>query len=76
MTAAATTVLKREKVRMAGACRLGAHGVPAGAAPDAPGVPAGRTQGRIIQQNDDGAVVEVTCACGRTIHLYCTYGPA
>lgn len=28
---------------------------------------------RIVEQSDAGAVIEVTCACGKTTHLACSY---
>lgn len=32
-----------------------------------------QSQGRIVEQDDDGAIVEVTCGCGKVLHLHCRY---
>lgn len=38
--------------------------------------PSVQPQGRIVEQDDDGAIVEVTCNCGKVLHLYCKYAAA
>lgn len=61
-------ILKRQEVTVAGQRRLGVSG-PTPRAPSSGAQP----QGRIVEQNDNGAIVEVTCGCGRVFHLHCTY---
>jgi hypothetical protein len=63
-------ILKRQEVTVTGQRRLGVSGSPrtdsaSGAEP----------QGRIVEQDDDGAIVEITCSCGKIFHLHCTYAP-
>ena len=58
-------VLKRDHVKMAGTCRLGC-GDPVPAQAD-------RANARILSQDAESAMVEVTCPCGQKIHLQCTY---
>jgi hypothetical protein len=62
-------ILKRSNVALNGPRRLNASRSPAGSSPPA------AVQGRIVEQNADGAVVEVTCGCGSVFHLHCTYAP-
>jgi hypothetical protein len=80
-------VLKKTKVRAAGAARIGPapfggpdradapEGQPPGPAQDAAAAhrPEETAQARIIRQEDGLAIVEITCACGRTIQLQCQY---
>ncbi len=66
-----SNVLKSQVLRKGQPRRLAASPT----APLADGRPAaGPAQARIVAQTDDGALVEVTCSCGRTVHLEC--GPA
>ena len=60
-----TQVLKKHSVRMGLVRHLQA------AAPEPAG--AGEPRVRIIDQKDDGAVIEVTCVCGQRIQVHCTY---
>jgi len=60
-------ILKRDEVTVAGSRRLDGAGQRRVAAPSA------QPQGRIVEQNDSGAIVEVTCSCGNVFHLHCTY---
>ncbi len=62
-----TRVLKRDKIHMAGTRCLE---LPEHLNADGP-----QPTGRIVQQNDQGAVIEVTCTCGNTFRLNCTYAP-
>ena len=65
MTEPLQRVVKKDKVRMAGVYQMDV---------EAPSVPQPRqAAGRILEQRSDGAVIEVTCACGRTIRLDCAY---
>lgn len=59
-------VVKRDAVRAAGSCTLGAPGAAPASAPVGGGA-------RIVRQSASGAVVEVTCRCGEKILLECTY---
>ncbi len=65
MPSGSTNLLKREKVKMEGQCSVGHSG--AGVAPSV------RPGARIVERNDNGAVIEVTCGCGEKIYLHCTY---
>ena len=69
MPAGQSTVLKGRKVTVAGERIIGP-----GAAADAGTAP--QPQGRIVQQTDAAAVVEIVCSCGKRLYLHCTYGPA
>jgi hypothetical protein len=62
----AVGVLKKSQVKLAGPFRLG----PGGAA-GPPGAAVAHV--RIVQQDDAGARIEVTCPCGRTTYLQCDY---
>jgi len=64
------TVIKSHDVKMAAGRRL------AGAAGGGADLPASTgAAARIVRQDDDGALVEVTCACGRQTLLHCAYAP-
>lgn len=69
------TVLRKETAASGSAVRLPVGRRPAsppGSGPAAPtGVP---QQARVIEANDQYAVIEVTCSCGRTMRLQCRYG--
>jgi len=65
-------ILKKQNVTLAGQRRLGAVGS-ALSTPSAPAQSIGPSQGRITQQDESGATVEITCRCGEVIHLRCTY---
>jgi len=58
-------IVKRKEVKVAGQRRLDLP------APHAS--PSVEPQGRIVEQDDDGAIVEVTCSCGKVLHLQCKY---
>jgi len=62
-------VLKRNRVKPAGPCRVGGEGASAGS-------PAGAAQARIVKQEQGWAVIEVACACGQKIYVQCTYATA
>ena len=59
-------VIKKDKVKIAGTHAI----APAVIAETASAGPIGR----IVRQDDAGAVIEVTCNCGERIELHCTYG--
>ena len=63
-------IVKKNQVRRVEASASDANG------PAAPADGAARHQARIIEQNDDHAVVEITCACGTTMRLRCDYAAA
>lgn len=68
MPRAAPGILKKQQTRPAEPRRVGDE-CPA----------AGHWQVRLLQQTEAGAVIEVTCACGRKTALHCDYadpGPA
>jgi len=62
-------ILKRNKVSLTGQRRLS----PSVRTPPPGAAPLGNPQGRIVEQDDFGAIVEVTCGCGQVFHLHCTY---
>lgn len=64
----ATPVLKSDAVRMTGLRPIGTPGSPPAAGPAG-----GQVAVRIVQQNQEGAMLEVACACGQTILLHCTF---
>jgi len=66
MTDLSTGVLKKEAVRMAPARQIGT----AGAAGE-PGAAGARA--RIVHQSRTHSIVEVVCACGRSIQVQCNY---
>lgn len=60
-------VLKKSQVRLA----------PEDSGP--PGAPTPATRGaqaRLLRDGADGAVIEVTCPCGRKVQVRCLYAPA
>lgn len=59
-------VLKKHMIRQGQPCSLGGGQSAVRAA--------GRGSARIVEQADGKAVVEITCACGNTMYLNCTYG--
>jgi hypothetical protein len=61
-------VLKKPQVRMAGRRPVGPAAAPAGPAPAA--APA---RARILAHDDRGALIEVTCPCGRSVQVHCLY---
>ena len=66
MDGATGPVIKKDTVRVAeGRALIGDRARPAPAAGE-PGV-------RILQQSDAGAVIEVTCPCGRKTQVMCEY---
>ena len=58
-------VLKRDKAKVAGQRLL--------ARPASTGRPAENAQARIVERDDEHAIIEVRCGCGRVIQLNCTF---
>ncbi|MFW6132403.1 MAG: hypothetical protein ACOC8F_00795 [Planctomycetota bacterium] len=65
------TVIKRDRVRLSGRRAIGPAGARASAGEG--GSPAGEPKARIVEQDQDAALIEVTCPCGRKTYLRCTY---
>jgi len=63
-------ILKRDAVTITGQRELGRSAPRSSGSPHRPA----RAQGRIVEQNENGAIVEITCGCGEILHLHCTYG--
>ena len=64
MTSTPSGIIKKDHVKMTEAPRnLGDM------APSAPAI-------RIVEQDETGALVEVTCECGRTTYVQCEYAPS
>ena len=69
MTDGATRrVLKKGNVRMAETRALIGD-------PERAGPRAQEPHARVVQQGDGGAVIEVTCSCGRRTQVQCDYAP-
>ena len=76
MTPKQIKVLKSDQVKVSGTVRL----TPGGAAPvrtassaqadTSAGVP---EQARIVESNNEYAIIEVTCGCGAKSHIQCNY---
>lgn len=60
-------ILKRDEVTVSGRRHLDSPRPRTHASPSA------QPQGRIVEQDNNGAIVEVTCGCGEVFHLHCTY---
>lgn len=72
-------VLKKDRVRMEGRRRIGGPAVaPGSSAAPAGGAaaPGGQPAARLVSVSDAGALVEVTCACGRKTLLQCDFDAA
>ena len=65
MHAVSTGIVKSDKVKLTGrrCLPLDATSASSGTGP----------RGRIVRQDDNGAVIEVVCICGNTFHLNCKY---
>jgi len=65
-----TGVIKKDRVHLGGVVQISRMGqLPVSAGAGCPNGSAGRA--RIIEQRDGMAVVEVTCACGKTTIIQC-----
>ncbi len=73
-----SAVVKKGRVKETGAVRLGPERGPSsargGPAPG-PSAAAAAPAARIVEQHEDRAVVEITCACGRVTRLQCRWPP-
>ncbi len=65
-----TGVLKKGQIRTSGPCRLGGPQAPGVTRPSAARAP---TQVRIVQRDEDRAVVEVRCPCGNITLIECRW---
>ncbi|MBE0534101.1 MAG: hypothetical protein IH624_00425 [Phycisphaerae bacterium] len=85
MTKDKVRVIKGDQVRMCGSVCLGLQAtsgctrlIPVGSSASAR-MPAGRKdapapqQARILESNDEYAIIEVTCSCGAKSHIQCNY---
>ena len=70
MTQSLSGVVKKDRVRDAGPCRISAGGAAAGGAAGRGG---GRATVRVVQQAEDRAVLEVRCRCGQVTYLECRW---
>jgi len=67
-------IIKKDNVRMAEAPRqIGAAAPTAPSPAPSAAAPATQPAAQLVQQNDSGAQIEVTCACGRRIRVQCDY---
>jgi hypothetical protein len=70
------TVLKKNQVQTGGSVRLtrGGGNAPVRTLPSgqtaAPAVP---QEARVIESNNEYAIIEVKCSCGQTMHIQCNY---
>lgn len=69
---AKTGILKRSVVKMGPSRCDSPAGAAAAAACDAPPAQAA-PKARVIQQDEDKAVIEVLCPCGRRTFVHCVY---
>lgn len=68
-------VLRKETAAAGSAVRLPVRRRPSAPAGPGAAAPTGVAQeARVIEANDQYAVIEVTCGCGRTMRLQCRYG--
>jgi hypothetical protein len=58
-------VTKKDQIRVSQPYRLGER-VESAASP-------GEPKARVLQQNDESAVIEVTCECGKRVFLTCRF---
>jgi hypothetical protein len=64
-------VLKKDKVKVGGSVQLESV---AGGVESSSG-PAGSAaqQARIVESNNEYAIIEITCSCGQKTHVQCNY---
>ena len=64
-------ILKKDKVKVGGSVQLDGDNVSA----DSPAKPAGSTaqQARIVESNNEYAIIEIICSCGQKTHVQCNY---
>jgi hypothetical protein len=66
VTESVTGIVKKNQVRPAGACAIGAKRA---ASPQT----SGKTEVRILEQHDDHALLEIRCSCGRYTYVQCRW---
>ncbi|MHC4757457.1 MAG: hypothetical protein ACYTE8_02260 [Planctomycetota bacterium] len=72
MEKAASHIIKGDNVQLDGAFQLNSNG-PVPRPVRRPPKPLISTQAKIVELNNDFAIVEVTCSCGHKIPVKCTY---
>jgi hypothetical protein len=75
MSKTSRRILKAGEVALAAPLCLSLDPVAGPHGADAP-CAAGAASVRIAENHPDGAVIEVTCTCGRTTYIRCNYGAA
>ena len=73
MAEIATGVLKKSTVHVSEPCRIGGQ---AGRHVTNKHAATGSATARLVEQNDQRAVIEVVCGCGQTLHVECNYPAA
>lgn len=75
-----TTVIKKDQVLVSGSVRLEPGGdapvrtaTPSQTDPHAPDSEPVAQEARIIESNNEYAVIEVICSCGAKSHIQCNY---
>ena len=76
MEKAARHILKSNDVRLEGRFRLGTGQPPQGPAGKKGGVASHEPAARLVENNPEFAVVEVTCSCGTKTRIKCEYPDA
>ena len=63
-------VLKKEYVKVGDSVQLGGE-----TAVDSPAAPGGSVaqQARIVESNNEYAIIEIICGCGQKTHVQCNY---
>jgi len=65
-------VLKKGQVKFGGSVKL-EGGAAGGVEPSSgPGGPTAQ-QARIVESNNEYAIIEITCSCGQKTHVQCNY---
>jgi len=67
----AIKVLKKDKVKVGGSIQLegGTGGGNSGSTPSGTAA----QQARIVESNNEYAIIEITCSCGQKTHVQCNY---
>lgn len=70
-------VIKKQQAHICGTVRLGAGAQNAPVRPATPSraVPQGAIQARLIDSNEEYALIEVSCSCGGKTQIQCRYAP-
>jgi hypothetical protein len=67
-----STVVKRQYVQATGRRRVGPQSA---APPSAAKKVGGGAAARVVEQDETGALIEVTCPCGQKVYVHCDYAP-